>query len=286
MSQRILLVVNPRAGSGNPPVAALVQALGAQGAEVAVQTTDQPWDTLIAALDRADILVVGGGDGTLNRFVGPLLERRVPLGIVPLGTANDLARTLGIPQGPEEAARLVTAGKTSRIDVGLANDAYFLNAAGIGLSVDIGSQMSHDEKVRLGVIAYAKHLWRLLRKGKGFHTWIEAESLRINGHVVQVTVANGRHYGGGMTVREDAAIDDGVLTVLLVWPRTMVTYLRHFMAFRSGRYRPGTPVALGRAPRLELRTRPPRRVSTDGEVRTGTPVHFRVLNRALEVFVP
>lgn len=289
MPGRIAFVVNRSAGAGNPPVDRLARILASTGAEVRVHGLGDPDGRPSAIRDafaRADAAVIGGGDGTINRLVGEVMERGLPLGVIPLGTANDLARTLGIPADPERAAELVTAGGTRAIDVGLANDVPFVNAAGVGLSVDIGTRMSDHEKSVLGVTAYARHLLRLVGRGNAFHVSIDSDSIHMRGHVIQVTIANGRHYGGGMTVREDADIDDGVLDVLLVRPRTALAYLRHFMAFRSGRYRPGAPVSLGRARSLRLRTRGERDVSLDGEVRTRTPLTCRIAGKALTVFVP
>lgn len=289
MPRRIAFIVNRNAGSGSAPVERLAGALSSSGDEIRVHGlsgADGETAVIRDALAHVDAVVIGGGDGTINRFVGEALARRLPLGILPLGTANDLARTLGIPADPDKAAGLVVSGKTRAIDVGLANDVYFVNAAGVGLSVDMGASMSDHEKSVLGVTAYARHLLRLVGRDNAFNVEIDADEIRMRGRVIQVTIANGRHYGGGMTVREDAAIDDGVMDVLMVRPRTALAYVRHFMAFRSGRYRPGAPVSLGRARSLQLRTKKVRDVSVDGEVRTSTPLTCRIADKALTVFVP
>lgn len=288
MSRRIALIVNPRAGAGDLSVDLLEQRLGSAGASVTRYGIDALRDT--AAVDRAfadaDAVAIGGGDGTINHFIAPILRHDLPLGVIPLGTANDLARTLDLPSDPLQAGRLVLAGRTRRIDVGQANDCLFFNAAGSGLSVAIGEQLSQKEKSRLGVVAYAKHLWRLLGRGEGFQVRIDGDGLRLRGRIVQVTIANGRHYGGGMTVHDEARIDDAMLTVLVVRPRSLLTYVRHVFAFRSGRFRPGAPVACGRTRRLTLRAHPPQAVAVDGEIRTTTPAKLRVLPQAVAVYVP
>ncbi|AGA90867.1 conserved protein of unknown function BmrU [Thioflavicoccus mobilis 8321] len=288
MPHRIAFIVNPRAGAGNPPIEPLARLLANEGAAVTTYRTDALRTTadIDQALGRADAAVIGGGDGTVNSMIASILRHAVPLGIIPLGTANDLARTLDIPSDPLEAGRVVLAGRTRRIDVGQANGLHFMNAAGVGLSVAIGERLSQAEKARLGVLAYARHLWRLLGRGEGLRAEIDGDGLRLRGRVVQVTVANGRHYGGGMTVHDGAQIDDATLTVLVVRPQSLLTYARHILAFRSGRFRPDAPVALGRTTRLALRTRPAQSVALDGEIRTTTPVELRVLPQALTVHVP
>lgn len=288
MLRRVVLIANRHAGSGEPPVDRLATVVEQGAREVSVHWIDAPrmiWPSR-SALRGADAMVVAGGDGTINRVLPWALECEIPLGVIPCGTANDFARTLQIPTDPEEAAELILAGKTHRVDVAQANDVLFLNAAGIGVSAAIGRHISQQEKSLLGVLAYARHLWRALSRGNSFVVEIDGDSIHGRHHAKQVIVANGRHYGGGMTVREDAALDDGTLTVLLVRPRDMLTYVRYFLAFRTGRYRPGAPVLLAHARRLSLAVKGRLDVSVDGEIRSRTPVDFRVHEKALEVFVP
>jgi diacylglycerol kinase family enzyme len=163
---------------------------------------------------------------------------------------------------------------------------HFCNAIGIGASVDVSREMSSNEKARFGVMAYARAVWRVLGRSSGFRVTVTGEGLQHAGRAVQVTIANGVHYGGGMTVHETAAIDDGQLDALIVRPRSVMEYLRHFFAFKFGRFSGHAPVSIGRSPHITVTTTRPRACALDGEVRTQTPLEVSVLAAALEILVP
>jgi diacylglycerol kinase family enzyme len=114
---------------------------------------------------------------------------------------------------------------------------------------------------------------------------LEIEGTMRRHRAIQVTVANGRFYGGGATAHEGAAIDDGLLDVVLVRPRPLLHFVRALPRLRRGRYE-DAPVVTYRAARMSLDTRHRTAISTDGEVSTQTPARFRVQHHALEVFVP
>ena len=100
-------------------------------------------------------MIVAGGDGTLNAALQGLVEAGLPLGIIPLGTANNLARTLGIPSDPAGACEVIAAGHRRRIDLGWVNGRYFCTTASVGLSVQITEELSPEAKRRWGPAAYA-----------------------------------------------------------------------------------------------------------------------------------
>lgn len=103
---------------------------------------------------RVDRVILGGGDGTLNPSAAGLRDSGLPLGILPLGTANDLARTLGVPEDPERAAAVIADGRTTRLDLGYVNGRPFFNVASLGLSVDITRRLTKVMKRRWGRLAY------------------------------------------------------------------------------------------------------------------------------------
>jgi hypothetical protein len=104
---------------------------------------------------QIDLVIVGGGDGTLNATIEAIIETQLPLGILPLGTANDLARTLAIPNSLPEACQIIASGNLRRIDLGSVNGKYFFNVASLGLSVKITQQLTKEIKRRWGIFAYA-----------------------------------------------------------------------------------------------------------------------------------
>jgi diacylglycerol kinase (ATP) len=235
----------------------------------------------------ADLVIIGGGDGTLNAAAEALVEAGLPLGVLPLGTANDLARTLEIPADPIAASRVIVDGETHRIDVGCVNGKHFFNVASLGLSVHVARELGVEVKRRWGVLGYPLTVWRAL----GQHQWFRAE-IRCNGQrarvrSIQISIGNGRHYGGGMTIAADAQIDDGMLDVVSVAPQGLLELIVNLPAFRWGRHdRAPRMVRHWRCCEIEIRTAQPMPINTDGEVTTQTPATIVVVPQAIEVHVP
>src|SRR5690606_9599666 len=191
------------ARSGTSDLEPAVAALGAAFGPPAMLDIDDP-AKLAEQLQKAcgpeiDRVVVAGGDGTINSVVQPLLQLRKPLGLLPLGTANDLARTLDIPSDLGAAAAVVVAGRTKRIDVGVVNGCYFLNAAGIGFSTKLQSELPAWAKRHFGPLAYALGVARRWRRRRSISVLVRSDGASVRRRAIQVTVANGRYYGGGMT---------------------------------------------------------------------------------------
>lgn len=289
--QRLLIVCNARAGGGD-----------GEGLEAAVAELRQHATVTTLAFEglaearrdlrgrlqagEVDVVVAAGGDGTVSFVAGELMGRRESLAILPLGTANDCARTLGIPAAPLDAARVILAGRRRPIDAGLVNGRPFVNAVGIGISVAVSREAPRTGKDRLGVLAYLLAALRAIRTTTGFRVQLAGEGHRWHGRALQVTIANGRHYGGGMTARSDARIDDGRLDVLVVKPAGPLRLLRAALHLRRGRYGPSGPVHVLSARTVHIRTHPGVAFAADGEECGRTPLEVSVRPHALRAIVP
>jgi diacylglycerol kinase (ATP) len=234
----------------------------------------------------ADLVIIGGGDGTLNAAAEALVEAGLPLGILPLGTANDLARTLEIPVDPIAASRVIVEGGTHRLDLGRVNGKHFFNVASLGLSVHVARELGVEVKRRWGVLGYPLTVWRALGQHQWFRAEIRCNARRRRVRTMQISIGNGRHYGGGMTIAADAAIDDGMLDVVSVAPRGLLELIVNLPAFRWGRHEKAPMVRHWRCSEIEIRTAQPMPINTDGEVTTETPAMIVVVPQAIEVHVP
>jgi YegS/Rv2252/BmrU family lipid kinase len=237
-------------------------------------------------LGRVDRVIVGGGDGTLNAAVQVLVEPGLPLGIIPLGTANNLARTLGIPADIEAACAASAGNVRRRIDLGRVNDRYFCTTASLGLSVQITEELSSDAKRKWGAVAYALAAMRAIRRARPIHADIEWEGGIRHSRTVQIVVGNGRYYGAALAVAEDAAIDDARLDLYSLEVRHWWELLKLAPSLKRGTHGKRSEVEALRAKSFVIRTRERLPIDLDGELGTETPGHFRVVPRALEVLVP
>lgn len=286
---RGLLIVNQQSRSGKHLAERAMRALEKAGVdyEHEVPTHRHDISRLIrAGKGRVDRVLVGGGDGTMNAAAPGLIDTGVPLGILPLGTANDLARTLNIPFDLDGAANVIAAGRTRSIDLGEVNRHPYFNVASLGIGVDLTRALTRDAKQRWGPLGYAIAGLRVLNRLRAFVAEIETDGQTQRSRTVHLAVGNGRHYGGGMTVSEEALLDDGRLDVYSLEVDNVWQLLRLLPALRSGRTRQWTEIRTLAGQRIDVRTRRPRSVNADGEIVTRTPAAFRVLPGAVRVFAP
>jgi diacylglycerol kinase family enzyme len=172
------------------------------------------------------------------------------------------------------------------VDVGLVNDITFLNAVGIGLGPRLTKQLSRESKALWGVLAYLKSLLQTIAIIRSFKAELEMDNQSQRKiRCIQVTIANGIHYGGGMTISDDASLDDGHLDVLCILPRPIWKLLVQAIAFRLGRVKHADSAIHHRAQNVVLRTKRVMEVTADGELLTHTPIRCKVLSSELEVFV-
>jgi diacylglycerol kinase (ATP) len=287
-SKTALVLINPNARSGRGSVLPALEVLRRSG--IGIIEGDPGARSFEEAIRlraaEVDLVVLGGGDGTLSAALPALVEAGLPLGILPLGTANDLARTLGIPRDITAAARLIAEGETRPIDLGDVNGRLFLNVASIGYSADLARNLTAEAKSRWGKFGYAIAAFRLLRQSRPFLVDMEHDGVTEQIRTVQIAVGNGRFYGGGMAVAADAQPDDGMLDVYSLEVDHWWELLALVPSLRRGTQGRWAKVRTFKATSLSLATRRPHDVNTDGDLSTSTPATFRVHREALMVFAP
>jgi YegS/Rv2252/BmrU family lipid kinase len=235
------------------------------------------------------VLILGGGDGSVSSVVDFLAHRDVTLGLLPLGTANDFARTLEIPGDIEQACQTIAHGKVVDVDLGLARDNYYVNVASTGLSVKVTQALSPRLK-KIGALAYPMAAIRAFFEHEPFSarlTFPDGDQEPVEyGRLLQLAVGNGRFYGGGIVVAPEASIDDRRLDVLAIElgrPRTLLGVARYL---KSADFIRMEGVHHHRTERVRLETDPELPINIDGEVVTSTPQDFAVDHNALKVIVP
>jgi YegS/Rv2252/BmrU family lipid kinase len=289
MSLRALLLVNSNSRQGKERYQEAISCLTKLGLKIITESTANPTqlgDVIRRYQQEIDLVIVGGGDGTLNAAVDAIVDTQLPLGILPLGTANDLARTLGIPNSLPEACQIIASGRLRRIDLGSVNGKYFFNVASLGLSVKITQQLTKEIKQRWGIFAYGAIAFQVIWKSRPFNAEIRVNDQSIHVKTVQIAVGNGRYYGGGMAVVHDAAIDDQRLDLYSLEIDHWWQILPLLPAMRQGRHIDWANVRSLAGQEITVHTRKRHAINTDGEITTHTPAVFRVIPQAIAVLAP
>ncbi|ODT05892.1 MAG: lipid kinase [Mesorhizobium sp. SCN 65-20] len=284
-----MLIVNPRARRGTGSILAAKQVLANAGIEIeemATSKNESASDLIARNADHFDMAIVGGGDGTLNNAAAGLVYSGLPLGVLPLGTANDFARTMGIPPDPVQAAEIIAAGRETAVDLGEVNGHLFFNVASIGFSAELAAELTEHAKKRWGTLGYGIVAARILMRSRLFTAYVEHDDTIEKIRTMQVSVGNGRHYGGGMTVEETATAEDGWLDLYSLEVDHWWRLLRLLPSLRKGTQGQWDDVRAFKTTEVTIRTKQPRPVNTDGELVTWTPAHFRIRPKSVRVFVP
>lgn len=235
-----------------------------------------------------DLVLVGGGDGTIGCAASALAHTGTTLGVLPLGTANDFARTLGIPSGLPAAIDALLGGKVVDVDLGRVNGSVFLNVASLGLSVAVTRRLTPALKRRLGRLAYPAATLAAYRHHRPFAARLELAdgSVLELDDLMQVAVGNGRHYGGGLTVSPTASIDDHLLDVYAIEKGRLRDHVSVARLLRSGHLVEHERVHHLTTRSVRVVTDEPLDVNLDGELAAMTPATVEVDRNALHVVVP
>jgi diacylglycerol kinase (ATP) len=288
--RRALLIVNPNSRRGSEAdLHAVVELLEDSGYEVTTRestSADECARELERRCDDLDLVIVAGGDGTISSAAASLYRHNKPLAILPLGTANDLARSLSIPDDLETAGRLVVDNQLRRIDLGVVNGHYFFNAVNIGLGTQITHKLSKGIKKVWGIFSYFRAFWSALSQQHAFKV-----TITVDGHVyrqrsIHLTVGNGRYYGGGNIVDQSAEIDSGDLCLYSIKPQPTWKLISLAPLLRLGRQRLAKQAFSICGKHIEVSTSTPLEVHADGELVTHTPAKLEIIPQALAVFAP
>ena len=287
---RALLLVNPAARLGQRDLRLALQPMEKRAIEVvrpvrSLEVWEFP-DYIRSEGPSYDFVIVGGGDGTVSSCAKAISDIDRPLGILPLGTANDLARTLQIPASLQAAGAIIGGQKVRSIDLGLANGHAFFNVVTVGLAADLAGGLDSRTKRHWGRFGYAIGAFRVVLGARRFTAWISSERGTEKVKTYQIAIGNGRHYGGGVVVHERATIDDGMLDLYSLELKALWKLALMFSTFQRGKHGGWDDVRIDHSDAFEISTRKPQPVNADGEVVTQTPVKIQVLKKAVRVLVP
>ena len=241
----------------------------------------------------SDYVIAAGGDGTLNEVINGIARpghiRRICVGIVPLGTANDFARTIGLPASVDDNIDILHAKQTAPIDlVRVRSDCkrYFVNVSAGGFSGLVDEKLTPEIKSTWGPLAYLRSAAAALPELHGYHTNIvfdDGERLMIE--LYNVIVANGQFVAGGLPIAPQADLRDGLLDVILVPRRSPAKMMLLAAEMLLGNHLSSNAVIFRRAKKISVRSRPGMWFNVDGELIGNDPAVFQILPGALEFVI-
>ena len=287
--RRISIVVNTRSRRGKKLFAEACERFEAVGFTLdAAHAVPDPkqLDTRVCEViaSGATLVAVGGGDGTVSSVSRHFIGKPTVFGVLPLGTANSFARTLGIPQDLAGAIDVLAGGRVADVDLGCVDGHYFTNAAAIGLPALIGETVPHGLKAVLGRAGYLGWAAYQLLRLRPFECTLIEDGVERRYSALEVRISNGS-YLGGLEVAEEASVNSRDLTIQIVTGRSGWQLAKSWMMSAAGRGGGANLVSL-RTRGLRIVTEPVMSVSIDGEVLAKTPVDVSVARQVLKIMVP
>jgi YegS/Rv2252/BmrU family lipid kinase len=289
-ARRFALLVNPASAGGRalkalPLVHQVLDELGAEHRTVTTRSIDHAYQEAGGAATAGETVIALGGDGLLRPLAGALKGTDSALAIVACGRGNDLARMLGVPTDPAEAARLAVEGDERLVDVASVEGTPFMGVASFGLDSD-ANRIANEAKLVKGnaVYAYAAIRALIAWKPARFSVIVDGERHEFIG--CTVAVGNSKVYGGGMYVLPEAEIDDGRLDVMFVKDAPKLRLLNLLPKVFKGTHGGSELVEFLRGEEIEVSADRPFAIYADGDPIGATPAIMRVERRCLRVIAP
>ncbi|MER2174093.1 MAG: diacylglycerol kinase family protein [Carnobacterium sp.] len=295
--KKAVLIVNPSSGGekGNGYSKLALEVLEPLYDEVVLKETTKGGDAEAfaksAAKERVEAVFVMGGDGTVNETISGLAEEeyRPKLGIVPLGTVNDLGRALGIPLDPATAIRILPDAITKELDIGKVNDSYFVDVIAIGKIPEAVKNVGADQKTRLGSLAYFIEGAKAFSDGQSYTFKLELDDEIYEQESSLVLIALTNSVGGFEKMLPHAKVDDGYLHLIVLKGKTLIDKLKLVPKVISGNAIDANETLYKkfRSGKLSVSEEDNQVVSNiDGDEGDKLPLNIQVLPRHITIFVP
>ena len=233
---------------------------------------------------KPKLLIVAGGDGTVSYVAGHLVKTGIEMGVIPLGTTNNFARSIGLAPDIDNAVKVIAECPARPVDIGMVNRRYFANVTGVGVSAEIAERVTDGIKKRYGRFAYVVTGFSVLMNHKPFRAVVADKDgeLQLNLETHQLIIANGRFHAG-REIAQDAKVDNRELIVFAIGGRSRLSLLWHMVDFYIGRRKSVQHSSYLIAKNIRISTDTPMSLEMDGEVQMTTPIRAKVAADAILV---
>ncbi|AIF65742.1 diacylglycerol kinase [Terribacillus saccharophilus] len=291
--KRARIIYNPTSGKEafRRELPDVLEIFEKAGYETSTHATTCEGDATAAArlaVERGyDLVVACGGDGTVNEVVSGLAEQpnRPKLGIIPVGTTNDLARALFIPRNIKRAAEIIVEGKTRKLDIGKVNDHYFMNIAGGGKLTELTYDVPSKTKTMLGQMAYYLKGIEMLPSLRPIKVEIEYDGKWFEDEIMLFLVSNTNSVGGFEKLAPDALLDDGLFDLVILRKTNIAEFIRIASLAIRGAHLDHDLIFYTRANRIKVKPADKMQLNIDGEYGGLLPGEFVNLHQHIEYFV-
>ena len=291
--KRARIIYNPTAGREQfrKELPDVLDKLEKAGYETSAHATNGEGDATEAARKaverKHDLVVIAGGDGTINEVIQGIAEAdyRPKIGIIPAGTTNDFARALAIPKDTLQAVDIILENNVKALDIGKVNDKYFINIAGGGDLTELTYDVPIKMKAALGQLAYYMKGIEKLPSLKPVSTVIEYDDQIFEGDIMLFLVANTNSVGGFEKLAPNALIDDGYFDLLILKKTNLAEFLRLATAALRGAHLDDEKIIYTQAKRIKITPNEKMLLNIDGEYGGLLPGEIVNLKQHLEFFV-
>ncbi|NLY42687.1 MAG: diacylglycerol kinase family lipid kinase [Clostridiaceae bacterium] len=287
---KIKFIINPVAGKGKALGIKdnILNKLINSSVSFSLTETAAPGDGIRlakkAVIEKYDIIVAVGGDGTVNEVINGMVGSNAALGIIPAGTGNDFAKSLNIPADIDKALDVLLHGKEEKIDIGKACGKYFMNVASIGFDAKVIEQVNTIKKYISGTWSYIIAVFKTLLNYKPIKVRVSMDGMIIDKEVFLIAIANGKYYGGGMMIAPHAHVNDGYLDICIISKISKLKVATLFPTIFKGKHIHQPEVECFKAKKVEVFAKGAS-INCDGELIGKSPTTFQIENIKLNVMV-
>ena len=288
-TMKVKVIMNPVAGRGRALKAKpqILKALLEYNAELHLEETKGPQHATELARqtvrDGFDLIIIAGGDGTINQVVNGMGDERIPLGVIGCGTGNDFARALGMPTDPVAAVRQIMAGETQQIDLCRVNQSYFVSSVGVGFDGEVAFHANQGFRRVRGKTAYLCSVFKTLFSYLSQRIKLTVDGLVMEFNSLLVAVTNSPTYGGGYKINPEARINDGLFDVCAVQYMSRPEILAYLPLLLPGWHQNLNKVRMMKGRSITLESNEPFYYQVDGEILTDKTLRFTIVPRVLAI---
>jgi YegS/Rv2252/BmrU family lipid kinase len=290
--KKYLFIVNPVAGKGKTLelVPKIKESFDKDKIDYDIKITEKRGQGETIAREAAQQgythIISVGGDGTAYEVINGIGSGNVVLGILPAGTGNDFVRMTELPKDYDEILKHFKASKTKRIDIGKANNRYFLNYSSVGIDSEIVKETEDIKKYISGPSAYIVGVFKTLIKYKNKEVDILIDGKKIRRNIELIAVGNGKYYGGGMKINPSADLEDGLLDICIVNKINKFKFALLFSTVFKGNHTKFEEVEVFKGKEVKILGEDSLLLYADGDMIGNTPAVIEVQKESVEIIIP